>query len=111
MSDNLFERLKQVLDDGLILTPDVDVAIEIFEKQHPSIAEIAHPIISKASRTNLFIQNKAAVLGDLVGIDREDEDYENAVFLPTYVMFMDGICVGIMLGLLAAERIKTEVAK
>lgn len=107
MSDNLFERLKQVLDDGLILTPDMSEAIDAitcFEENDQRVIQLmdqASHIIHRSDRFSILVG------AELMSSRIEKSDRATSISRSLCV----GQVVGIMLGLLAAERIKTEVTK
>lgn len=108
MSDNLFERLKQILADGVILTPDIDAAVDLFIEQGEGMfsamqlfAKYAEPSL----KHNVFClahYRTASQAGETLGMSAEDSQVSAYIAVSVF---------GMMLGLLAAERIKTEVTK
>jgi hypothetical protein len=106
MADDLFDRLKTILDDGLILTPDIEAAVKSLfadsDRVESLMANDAVQAMLAASpayyamihaQLSFYEQMKKITAVQRIGLS-----------------VCGGVQLGIMLGLLAADRIGERVA-
>jgi len=108
MTDRLFDQLKQVLDDGLILTPDIDQAIEVLVEGDPELLPLLRSFARCAGLSRTYYAfclaacRSAKEAGEAAGMSAEESQIAGLGMV---------VELGILLGLLAAQRIKSEVSK